>query len=120
MKKGYPMSRRSKLEFFRSIYEKYHQATSESKSMLLDEACRVCGYNRKYAIRKLNQPRPRAKAKSSRPPRPVLYEARTIAVLREIWEAAGYPWSVRLYALLRLWQPWVQRKFHLTQDQFKQ
>jgi hypothetical protein len=119
MKKGYSMSRRSKFEFFRSICDQYHPATTAFKSMLLDELCRVCGYNRKYAIRKLNQPRAKAQ-KSSRTARPVLYEARTIAVLREVWEAAGYPWSVRLYALLRLWQPWIQKKFHLTQDQCKQ
>ncbi len=121
MKKGYLMSRRSKCEFFRSIYEQYHHAPSDLKSMLLDELCRVCGYNRKYAIRKLNQPPARSRGrKSSRTPRPVLYEARTVAVLREVWEAAGYPWSVRLYALLRLWQPWIKKKFHLTQDQVKQ
>lgn len=66
------MSRRSKNEFFESIYERYHGAASTLKSRLLDELCRACGYNRKYAIRKLNQPRSRAKARrSNRTPRAV-------------------------------------------------
>jgi hypothetical protein len=30
------------------------------------------------------------------------------------WEAAGYPWSVRLKALLPLWLPWVRRRFGLA------
>jgi hypothetical protein len=34
--------------------------------------------------------------------------------LRAIWEAAGYPWSVRLKALLPLWLPWAQRRLRLS------
>jgi hypothetical protein len=30
-----------------------------------------------------------------------------------IWEAAGYPWSVRLKALLPLWRPWARRRRRL-------
>jgi hypothetical protein len=35
-------------------------------------------------------------------------------VLRAIWTAAGYPWSVRLQALLPLWLPWARRRLRLT------
>ncbi len=34
-------------------------------------------------------------------------------VLAAIWEAAGYPWSVRLQALLPLWLPWARTRFRL-------
>jgi len=37
-----------------------------------------------------------------------------ISVLSAIWEAAGYPWSVRLKALLPVWMPWARKRFHLT------
>ncbi len=32
-------------------------------------------------------------------------------MLAAIWEAAGYPWSRRLKALLPLWLPWAERRF---------
>jgi hypothetical protein len=35
-------------------------------------------------------------------------------VLAAIWRAAGYPWSVRLKALLPLWLPWARPHFRLT------
>ena len=37
-----------------------------------------------------------------------------ISVLSAIWESAGYPWSVRLKALLPVWMPWARTRFHLT------
>jgi hypothetical protein len=37
-----------------------------------------------------------------------------ISVLSTIWEAAGYPWSVRLKALLPVWMPWARKRFRLT------
>jgi hypothetical protein len=37
-----------------------------------------------------------------------------ISLLAAIWQAAGYPWSVRLKALLPLWLPWTAKRFHLN------
>jgi transposase InsO family protein len=37
-----------------------------------------------------------------------------IQILAAIWRAAGYPWSVRLKALLPLWLPWARPRFRLT------
>ena len=37
-----------------------------------------------------------------------------VAALRAIWTAAGYPWSVRLKALLPAWVPWARRRLRLT------
>ncbi len=50
------MSRKSKQEYFQAMYERYHQASPGDKSHLLDEICRMCRWQRKHAIRKLNQP----------------------------------------------------------------
>jgi hypothetical protein len=37
-----------------------------------------------------------------------------IQALTAIWEAAGYPWSGRLKALLPVWLPWARRRFKLS------
>jgi hypothetical protein len=37
-----------------------------------------------------------------------------IQVLAAIWRAAGYPWSVRLQALLPRWLPWARQRFRLS------
>jgi len=56
---GFTMARRSKREYLRSICERYHQAQRAQKKMMLEEFCKVCGYNRKYAIWLLNRPLPK-------------------------------------------------------------
>jgi hypothetical protein len=40
----------------------------------------------------------------------------TLAVLTAVWESAGYPWSVRLQALLPAWMPWIRKRFHLRPE----
>jgi hypothetical protein len=75
--------------------------------------CAITGYHRKYGIRLLNRaalpeaaPRPRR--------RPPLYGPPVSEALTAMWTAAGYPWSVRLKALLPLWLPHVRRRLRLT------
>src|SRR5882672_5967294 len=41
------------------------------------------------------------------------YGPAMVEALRAIWEAAGYPWSLRLKALLPLWLPWARRRLRL-------
>jgi hypothetical protein len=104
------MSRR---EYLRAIWERYRRSQPEPKGKILDEFCRVCGYNRKYAIGLLNKPRPAARPQPRRP-RGCTYSRSVIHVLAAVWEAAGYPWSVRLKALLPLWLPWIRRHYALS------
>lgn len=107
------MSQRSKHEYFQVMYVRYRLATASQKEQLLNELCRVCGYHRKYAIRKLNQPLrdvPRRKRRA----RGLTYSAQTLSILTQVWEAAGYPWSLRLKALLPLWMPWIKQHFRVT------
>ena len=44
------------------------------------------------------------------------YGPRLISILKAVWEAADYPWSVRLKALLPEWMPWIRRRFRLPKD----
>jgi hypothetical protein len=84
------------------------------KTQILEEFCHVCGYNRKYAITKLNGPTPQFKPPAKRPRRSLTYSSQALSILQAVWEASGYPWSVRLKALLPLWLPWVKKHYSLT------
>jgi len=107
------MSQKSKWEYLKAIYTRYRKASKELRALILDEFCQVCGYHRKYAIRLLNGPAPQ-KPTTLRKTRSPSYPAKVISVLSVIWEAAGYPCSQRLKALLPLWLPWAQKRFSLS------
>src|SRR5882724_5267199 len=105
------VSARAKGEYVQAIYQRYRQAARADKQRILDEFCAVTGHHRKHAIRVLNGPAPGA----ARPPRrrAATYGLVMVEALRAIWEAAGYPWSLRLKALLPLWLPWARRRLRL-------
>src|SRR5712664_1222319 len=46
----------------------------------------------------------------------VSYNSETLAILTEVWEAAAYPWSVRLQALLPKWMPWIRKRFRMSSE----
>src|SRR5947208_16837131 len=105
------VSARAKGEYVQAIYQRYRLAARPDKQRILDEFCAVTGHHRKHAIRVLNGPAPGA----TRPPRrrAATYGPAMVEALRAIWEAAGYPWSLRLKALLPLWLPWARRRLRL-------
>lgn len=108
------MSRESIREYFKSIHIRYQRASRELKQLILNEFCATTGYNRKYAIRKLNT-RPGKEANKATPRRrKPTYGHTVISVLAAVWEAAGYPCSVRLKALLLLWMPWIRKRYAIT------
>ena len=51
------------------------------------------------------------KRESRRRERRPRYGAQTLSILAAIWEAAGYPWSVRLKAILPNWMPWIRQRY---------
>jgi len=44
------------------------------------------------------------------------YGPPVLRALSKIWEAAGYPWSVRLKALLPLWLPWARQRLKISPE----
>jgi len=92
---------------------RYKNASKESKSKILDELCQICGYNRKYAIWKLNQmplkEEPRFRTKRKRK-----YDYEVLEIVEKVWKKAGYPWSVRLKEILRLWFPWIKKHYRFS------
>jgi hypothetical protein len=107
------LGRASRWEYLRQIHPRYRKASRAEKGRILDEFCAVTRYNRKYALRVLNGPPPERHPRKRRPRRPS-YPPRVVSILVAIWEAAGYPWSVRLKALIPLWLPWVRKHYSLT------
>jgi len=110
------MSLSSRRDYWKRIYPRYGQARGEEKQRILDEFCANCSYHRKHAIRLLNGPPPEAKALPRRRRRSVTYGSQAISVLKAVWEAADYPWSVRLKALLPEWMPQIRQRFHLRAE----
>lgn len=108
------MTGKSKWEYLRTIYERYQKAPGKLKGKILDELSANTGYNRKYAIRVLNGPAPEKAHRRRNYPRQLTYSGQVMSILVEVWKAAGYPWSVKLKALLPLWLPWIAKRFKLT------
>ena len=107
------MSRASRRDYLQRVYPRYRKASRAEKQGILDEFCANCSYHRKHAIRLLNRPLPAAKPAPRRRARGRTYGPPMMAVLKSVWEAADYPWSVRLKALLPEWMPWIRRRFRL-------
>jgi hypothetical protein len=92
--------------------ERYVIADRATKRRLLDEAVTMTGYHRKSLIRAWRL-RPR-RGRAGRRGRPTRYGPAVARALAAIWQAAGYPWSLRLKALLPLWVPWARRRLSLA------
>ena len=107
------MSRASRRDYLQRIHARYQKARRAEKQRILDEFCANCSYHRKHAIRLLSRSLPEAKPRARGRVRGQTYGAKTMAVLKAVWEAADYPWSVRLKALLPEWMPWMRRRFRL-------
>jgi hypothetical protein len=104
-----PVNRAARREYVRAVRPRYTLAPQDAKRAILDEFCATTGYHRKYAIALLNNPKQRRGAPPRR--RQPRYSEQAISILASVWEAAGYPWSARLQALLPLWLPWARRRF---------
>lgn len=114
------MGQRGKWDYFKAVYERYRKAEREAKQVMLNEFCLNTGYNRKYAIRLLNGPPPGKQRERCAKRRGLSYGHEVLSVLAAVWEAAGYPWSVRLKAVLPLWMPWIRKRFKLRPEIEKQ
>ena len=100
------MSPRSKREYVEAVHRRYKNASRSERTIILNELCATCGYNRKYAIRlrrgfkRFTKPKPRKRGK------PTVYQKDDILVpLRRIWLEANLPCSKRLQVILPLWLP---------------
>jgi len=92
---------RAKREYLAQMRDRYVRAqTRQARGVLLTEAMAVTGYHRKALIRARRRPVRRPAPGQPRRGRRCHYTAATVRALKAVWTAAGYPWSVRLKALL--------------------
>ena len=106
------MSPRSKREYVEAVHRRYKNASRSERTIILNELCATCGYNRKYAIRLLRGFRRFTKPKPRKRGKPAVYQKDDIlAPLRRIWLEANLPCSKRLQAILPIWLPGYGRYF---------
>lgn len=109
---GQPVGPQARQEYLGRMRERYGGAQRAVRSQLISEVVAVTGYHRKAVIRLLGRlPRPRRRRRRGRPR---VYGPAVVAALRAVWLAAGYPWAVRLKALLPLWLPRARTRLKLT------
>lgn len=110
------METQGKREYLGAIRRRYVLADKKEKRIILDEFCKVCQYNRKYAIRLLSRMdsimvRPGKRCTG----RPKKYHAPAILeVLKRIWTMLNLPCSKRLKAALPLWLPHYESHYRTT------
>src|SRR3990172_10453323 len=109
------MSLKSRMEYLKCIYQRYRKATKVAKSEILKEFCKVCDYNRKYAIRLLNAVLPDKESKGHRK-RACHYSQTSLSILEAIWKVSGHLCSQRLKAALPLWIPYARKRFRMTPE----
>ena len=111
-----PLARR---EYVSHMQGRYRQASNrQEKSTLLTEVVGNFEWDRKHAIRKMNE-----KIVDSEKPwrrRKPIYPEKLVRILETVWEDGQYPWSVRLKELVVLWIVWIRRRWHLTPQEERQ
>jgi hypothetical protein len=111
---GRPVGPQARREYLARMRDRYPMANRAKRSELVTEVVAMTGYHRKAVIRLLR--RPERTTPPRRSGRPVRYGPRVVGALRTIWQAAGYPWSARLRALLPRWLPWARRRLSLSAE----
>ena len=104
------MGKNERQAYLKAIRLRYRRAGKKAKAAILDEFCEVCDYNRKYAIRLLNQARKTRKRRS--PGRKPIYPSpELLKALKRVWFACDQMCSKKLKAALPLWLPFYETRY---------
>ncbi len=96
--------------YLEKVRERYRKSTKKQKSLILNEFCAVCGYERKYAVRILwGHVEPR----SRRPGPKRVYSHKVIPHLIYFWVAMNRCCSKKMKAALPLWLPFYREAIDL-------
>jgi hypothetical protein len=91
--------------YLAAVKERYKKSSKKQKSLILNELCQVCNYNRKHAIKllsKTSSPRPYTKRVGA----PRKYPESVSNKLAELWAIMGNPCSTTLKEALPHWLPY--------------
>lgn len=103
------MSNKAKKEYLFELRKRYCSSSKAEKQIILDEFCKVCGYNRKYAIRLINSNHNKSK-KSKKTGRPKKYNHPAIlAFLKQLWVSSNLVCSKRLKVMIPIWLPFYDQ-----------
>ena len=101
------MGKNERQAYLKAIRSRYWRAAKKGKGIILNEFCAVCRYNRKYAIRLLNQRgKPRKKRRPGR--KPIYASPELLTALKRIWFASDQMCSKKLKAAIPLWLPFYE------------
>ena len=110
------MGKTERQAYLKAIKKRYKRAKKKDKNLILNEFCQVCGYNRKYAIRVLNQTNNKRR-KRLKPGVKARYDSpELLKALKIIWFASDQMCSKRLKALLPIWLPYYQQHYAKLSD----
>ncbi len=106
------MSKKAKAEYLLEIKSRYQNASKEEKQRILNEFCKICGYNRKYAIHLLNQKEKKKNQKKKRVGRKKSYNSPIIIhFLKALLKATNLICSKRLKPIIPLWLPFYEQSY---------
>lgn len=99
-------------EYLNTIRERYKNALKRrGKTEILNEFCNICGYERKYAIRILNnQVEPRLYRPGPKP----IYGHQVVHHLKILWEAMNHMCAKKMVFAIPLWMPFYKGVDDLT------
>ncbi len=112
------MSNSAKKEYLQEIRRRYFLATKQERSVILNEFCAVCKFNRKYAIRCINKKEATYTKRNGRPKK--YYSIAILEFLKTIWIVTNLACSKRLKAAIPLWLPHYKKhhKNNLSEKEY--
>lgn len=103
------MSKIATCEYIFQMRRRYQLLRGKkAKGQILNEIVEITGYDRKQAIRLMNQ-RAQPYRKRKQGGRPPLLDKQDIETIKNIWFASQQPCGKRLHALLPTWLPWINQ-----------
>ncbi|RJP65712.1 MAG: transposase [Ignavibacteriales bacterium] len=111
------MSKRAKKEYLKEIRKRYLSSSKQDKQIILDEFCKICNYNRKYAIRLINKSNSSKKIKKRAGRHKKYNDPVIIDFLRTLWISSNLVCSKRLKVMIALWMPFYNKPISEIQKQ---
>jgi hypothetical protein len=103
------MSQEVKENWLPKVRARYEKRGREGKTRMLNELCEDHGYERKYAIKLLNDSLPELSGRCR--PGPVAQYDVIEPIVRQMWLAAEQPCGKRLAPILRQWLPFYEKRY---------
>jgi hypothetical protein len=103
------MSNKAKREYLKEVKKRYFSSSKQQKQSILDEFCKNCNYNRKYAIRLINKDTSVIKIKKRAGRHKKYDDPVIINFLRDLWISSNLVCSKRLKVMIALWLPFYPK-----------